>query len=153
VEPLRRIQRANRDVGFIYTYVLADGGAHFVLDAADPGDADGDGIDDKAHVMEGYPDTTTAMIDAIRHGRAGVDDEIETDKWGSYLSAYAPFYDATGHLAGAVGVDLKVDTYAARLARMRHAAAAGAALAKSSAAMKERITSRPLHRAGQARSR
>ena len=36
VEPLRRIRRAVPDIHYVYTLVLADGEAHFVLDAADP---------------------------------------------------------------------------------------------------------------------
>jgi adenylate cyclase len=35
-----------------------------------------------------------------------VDDAFTTDKWGTFLSGYAPFHDTEGKLVGIVGVDM-----------------------------------------------
>ena len=130
VEPLRRIQGSNPEITFIYTYVLTpDGKLRFVLDAAAPGDADGDGVDDKAHIMEVYPDTNPAMREPFRSGRQSADEAIESDKWGAYLSGYAPVHDRDGRVVGAVGVDLRAHTYLGHLVQMRRAAAAGLVIA------------------------
>jgi signal transduction histidine kinase/DNA-binding response OmpR family regulator/HPt (histidine-containing phosphotransfer) domain-containing protein len=130
VEPLRRIQRSNPDIAFIYSYVPGPGGAgRFVLDPTPAGVADGDGVDDKAHLMEAYTDTTPAMLQPLRTGRLDAERQIELDKWGAYLSGYAPVRDAQGRVVAAVGVDLRVGTYLHHLARMRRAALAGLAVA------------------------
>jgi signal transduction histidine kinase/DNA-binding response OmpR family regulator len=130
VAPLRRIQHTNSAISFMYTYALQPNGElRFVLDAAPAGDADGDGVDDKAHLMELYADTTTAMLDAIRTGRQTAEEVLQTDKWGTYLSAYAPIRDSAGAVVGAVGVDLDVAAYLGRLSRVRQAATAGIAIA------------------------
>ena len=129
LEPLRRVRRLRPDISFIYTYVVTADSVRFVLDEQPAGDADQDGVDDKAHIMEAYPEATDAMLNAVRQGRVTSEEGLVTDKWGSYLSGYAPFYDRAGNVAGAVGVDLRLDAYLAHLARVRYAAAAGLGIA------------------------
>ncbi len=127
--PLRRIQHSSPDIAYIYTFVLMDGVVHFILDAAPAGDADSDGVEDKADIMEVYPDTTPEMMDALRNQHAAAEDRFTSDKWGTYLSAYAPFYDRAGGFGGVVGVDLNVTSYTAQLGGMRQAAWIGLAIA------------------------
>jgi methyl-accepting chemotaxis protein len=47
---------------------------------------------------------TVAALNSVRE--AGVDDATYTDKWGTWLSGYAPIYNAAGEPVGAVGVDM-----------------------------------------------
>ena len=43
-----------------------------------------------------------------------VDDDFYTDKWGTFLSAYAPIRDSSGTVVGLLGVDMKRDRVVAR---------------------------------------
>jgi methyl-accepting chemotaxis protein len=47
---------------------------------------------------------TPAALKSVRE--AGVDDDVYTDQWGTWLSGYAPIYNAAGEPVGAVGVDM-----------------------------------------------
>lgn len=46
---------------------------------------------------------------ALHDGKTVVDSEVYTDKWGSWISGSAPFYDSKGNLVGAVGLDFRAD--------------------------------------------
>ena len=52
VAPLRLMRSASREIHYIYTAVLDGDTIRFVLDAAEPGDHDGDGVADQAGVWE-----------------------------------------------------------------------------------------------------
>ena len=129
LEPLRRVQRARPDISYVYTYVFTRGKVRLVLDQDRPGDSDGDGLEDRAHIMEVYPEATPPMIEAARIGTVTADEEVVTDRWGTFLSGYAPFYDRSGRVAGALGVDLRLDAYLTHRSRLRYAAAAGFGIA------------------------
>ncbi|MGV3617356.1 MAG: sensor histidine kinase [Fimbriimonas sp.] len=121
LKPLARFQAANDDVRYVYTCVLRAGKVFFVLDPTQEGDHDGDGVDDKSHVMEPYESPSAAMLATLRTGRSHVDAEPTKDGWGTFLSAFAPLKDASGRQIGVVGIDLTADTYAARLGQARTA--------------------------------
>jgi PAS domain S-box-containing protein len=121
VVPLRRILHARRDIRFLYTMALVSNRACIVLDATPPGDADHDGVEDHSPLMQPYDGSAPALLDALRTGKAQADPEPVTDRWGTYLSAYAPIRDPAGRQTGVVGVDIRADTYAARLLVMRQA--------------------------------
>jgi diguanylate cyclase (GGDEF)-like protein/PAS domain S-box-containing protein len=129
VTPLRRFRDAIPDVRFVYTVVRDGADVRFVLDAAEPGDLDGDGVEDRSGVWELYEDADAAMHVALgRHGVAGVPqstDQPYSDRWGTFMSGYAPFFDASGREAGVVGVDVEADVYVARLASARRQALLG----------------------------
>ena len=129
IEPLRKFQKANADIKFVYTCILVTNGIHFVLDPTPAGDHDGDGVDDKSHVMQPYDDASPTLREVLKTGRAMADEQPYTDSWGTFISGYAPFYDAEGSLAGAVGVDLQANDYVQRLTSMRRPAATGLAAA------------------------
>ena len=123
IAPLKRMLASTDDLAFVYTCVLVDGQVRFVLDPTPAGDSDRDGVDDKSHIMEPYEDATPAMVQALRQGKTAVDDKPTADKWGSFISGYAPFFDSQGRMAGIVGVDLRAEGYLNRLARIRAASA------------------------------
>jgi PAS domain S-box-containing protein len=122
VAPLRNILTNTRDIRFLYTVVLVDGEPHFVLDATPPGDADGDGVEDHSDLLERYDAPDTEMLCALREGRGTVMEESAADRWGEFLSAYAPLRDETGQCVGVVGVDVTAREFARRLATLQHAA-------------------------------
>lgn len=130
VEPLRRLRAAVPDARFIYTAVRDGERVRFVLDAAMPGDHDGDGIDDQAQLWEIYPDSDPAMLLAFGNdegvGRASATDRPYGDKWGLFMTGWAPLLDATGEQYGALGIDVDASRYTAHLQRARFWAMLGA---------------------------
>lgn len=129
VAPLRKVLEGSGQMKFIYTCVLRGNDVLFVLDPTPAGDFDGDGVDDKSHVMESYPEASEELRMALRAGVATNDREPYADRWGTFISGYAPFFASDGSVAGIVGVDLEAESYVAHLAAMRRAGLAGGAAA------------------------
>ena len=117
--PLRRVLRANPDVRFVYTMVAIDGQPHFVLDPTAPGDRNADGLEEKSHILDPYPNPTPALMRALLRGQASANTEPYTDPWGRFISGYAPIHDSAGRQVGIVGIDLNADRYLERLAGLR----------------------------------
>src|SRR5690606_22946752 len=129
IEPLRRILASAPELTYIYTAVLDGETVRFVLDAAEPGDHDGDGRDDHAKIGEPYVNAEPLIYYALTaHGGKGAvvtSAEPYEDVWGSFLTGYAPFYNADGTLAGVAGVDISANRYLAEVAEQRHAVLLG----------------------------
>ena len=56
--------------------------------------------------------------DALRNaanGKADVDKVPHTDEWGTFYTAYSPFFDSEGQLVGIVGVDFNADWFDEKL--------------------------------------
>ncbi len=113
-------QPKRNDYRFIYTCVLTGDDVRFVLDPT-PSQVGSDGVDEKSHIMQPYPDASEKLRLTLRDGTANADSEPYKDQWGTFVSGYAPFFDSAGKLAGAVGVDWYAETYAERLAGIRRA--------------------------------
>lgn len=96
---------------FVYTCVLRDEKVYFILDPTPAGDSDGDGVDDKSHLMDPYPEADPEMISTLKTGEVVVMKEPESDRWGTFLSGYAPISDATGKVIALVGVDMELSFY------------------------------------------
>lgn len=122
IAPFRRIMRAVRDINDIYTCQLKDGKVQFVLDAVDPGDADRDGVEDKAYIGEVCDSATPEMLYALRHGVAIAENRLYTDRWGTYISGYAPIRDSSGRAVGIVGVNIHVNQYEQYMSAIRQSA-------------------------------
>ncbi|MCS7252900.1 MAG: PAS domain S-box protein [Armatimonadota bacterium] len=113
----------------IYTLKPSSGNIwHFVLDSGVPYDIDGNGkIDpreDIAHLREPYdvspyPELRRCYIE----GRPTADKELTVDKWGVWLSGYAPLKDRQGKVAAIVGVDMNMSTILAKEGKLRNSAA------------------------------
>jgi PAS domain S-box-containing protein len=131
IEPLRRMRLATPGVKYIYTAVLDGEAVRFVLDAAEPGDNDRDGREDRSGVWEEYTDAEPTIRAALGDPSAGVpggavsSPEPYTDQWGTFVTGYAPFYDGAGNQAGVVGVDIDAALYLSRLAHARRMALVG----------------------------
>jgi diguanylate cyclase (GGDEF)-like protein/PAS domain S-box-containing protein len=124
VAPLRQMEEVLPDVKSIYTMVRDGADVRFVLDAAAPGDRDGDGIDDQGGLWEVYTDREPAMETALGlasgPAAASVTDRPYSDKWGSFMTGWAPLVDADGHAYGALGVDVDARVYFSTMSRARH---------------------------------
>ncbi len=123
VAPLRRMRAAIPEIRFLYTIVRDGEDVRIILDAADPGDLDRDGIEDRPNVWELSVSPQLAKQYALgwrgQPPRVSATEEPYRDKWGTFMSGYAPFYDSAGRLAGAVGVDVDASAYVEGLAQAR----------------------------------
>lgn len=85
----------NSSLQYVYSFRKnSDTMAEFVVDT-DP--------EDPTDIGETYE-----MLDAMAlafEGETSADEEVTTDEWGSYISAYSPIYD-NGKVVGIVGVDV-----------------------------------------------
>ena len=106
---LQHIHDAGSDIYFVYTMrQSSEGQIIFVVDAeTNP--------EDIAHLGEVY-DTASPMLTAnfatIDH--TTVEEDFYTDKWGTWLTGYAPFFDSEGQRKGVLGIDISVDKVIAR---------------------------------------
>lgn len=92
------------DIEYIYTMREADGVVQFVVDAD---------TEEGAAIGEEYE--TYDKIDIALGGESSMDDEVTTDEWGSYYSAFAPIFDSEGNVVAIVGVDCSVDSIDAKI--------------------------------------
>lgn len=113
IRPLRDIISADPQIAFAYSGILQNGKVYFVLDATPP-PVDGQ-LDDSVAIMEEYTPPPPDLLLALSEQRPTVTVEPYTDKWGTFISAYAPIYNSQKVFVGAVGVDLKIDNYRRRL--------------------------------------
>jgi PAS domain S-box-containing protein len=103
----------------IYTLVPSTGTTwHFVLDTMLPYDRDGDGKLDSdefpAQIGEAYDVSDfPEMRRCFMEGRPTADTDLTVDKWGVWLSGYAPLKDKNGRVVAVVGVDMNAETLAA----------------------------------------
>ncbi len=106
-------------IKFVYTCVKKGEDIYFVLDDTPEGDADHDGVDDKAHIMELYKDASAPLRKAFSASAAEVNDTPYSDKWGTFISGYAPIFDASHHVVAVAGVDLALADYELQMSSIR----------------------------------
>ena len=121
IKPLEKVLATDNSIVFIYTTIMIDDKVYFIVDPTPEGDADGDGVDDKSHIMEEYVDADDSLITALKEQRAVPTEEPYVDKWGSFMSAYVPFYSDDDEFIGVLGIDIEADNYFERLAPMSRA--------------------------------
>ena len=99
---LQKIRDASPNVRFIYTWRLNDvNELVFVVDAeTDP--------KEMSHIGEVFHSEKYPLLGKkLVHIKGAVaDEEFDVDKWGVWLSGYAPFYKSGGIREGIVGVDI-----------------------------------------------
>ena len=113
---LETLRKASKDVRYLYTNIIDSGKVYFVVNGSPQNDNDKDGRPDEApQLMDSYPDAGKALLEALTKHKATVDREPYTDVWGTFYSAYAPFYDSKGRFVGTLGMDLELVALQARL--------------------------------------
>jgi len=125
LKPLSQVKKASDDIKYIYTCVLKQGKVYFVLDPTPAGTFAADGVENKSHIMQLYPEADREIILALRSGKAQADTEPTKDAWGMLLSGFAPIQNSQGRCVGIVGVDLTANRYVAHLAAIRREAQTG----------------------------
>lgn len=108
VQRLRRLANTNDDIAFVYIMRKVGERAAFVLDS-DP--------DQPAQPGEIYQQNVPTLMQGFDH--PSVDTQITTDRWGSFLSGYAPLHDGRGDYL--VGLDMKADQVAHKMQQLKQA--------------------------------
>lgn len=101
---LQQIRDRGTGMRFVYT-LRKDAAGHyiFIVDAEEK-------EEDRSHLGEVYDDPTPFMAAAFTPPyRVQVEDRFFTDKWGTWLSSYAPIRRADGSLAGVLAIDISAD--------------------------------------------
>ncbi len=124
IETEKRWLAANPRVADIYTFRKLDDGRIALLVDSET-DYDHDGVysgdrESRTEIGEVYDDGTPAL-DAAFAGTPTFDDEIVTDRWGTWVSAFHPLRAPDGHVEGVLGVDFSAEAWLDQLARARHA--------------------------------
>jgi signal transduction histidine kinase/ActR/RegA family two-component response regulator len=114
MEPLLRLRRAVPELFYAYTVVPSPEGPRFVLDSSFYLDNPAD-YGELATPNQLYEEAPDSLVEALSIRKALVDVEPYTDRWGTFVSAFAPFYYSDGSLAGVVGLDLKLTQFMAQL--------------------------------------
>ncbi|MEI6278117.1 MAG: adenylate/guanylate cyclase domain-containing protein [Verrucomicrobiae bacterium] len=98
---LQNIRARAKEIRYIYT-LRKDGREkiHFISDAEES-------EENVSHIGDVADATTPAMRAAFEPPyRVQVETEFYTDKWGTWLSSYAPFFSSDGKLEGVLGIDM-----------------------------------------------
>lgn len=113
---LQKLAELNPKIDSIYTLRKTDkeNVLSFVVDSAEPKDLNHNGIiepdEDMAHLGElydisSYPDMILGL------SQPAADRSITVDKWGQWISGYAPLKDKNGNFEALVGVDFSASSY------------------------------------------
>jgi len=103
---LRRNLQRIRDAatGIRYVYTMVPGANHeimFVLDAET-------NLEEIAHLGDLYDDASPLLSKNFSTlNQPLVENDFYTDKWGTWLTGYAPFYTKDGQRAGIIGIDIE----------------------------------------------
>ncbi len=111
----------NSAIANVYTFRQHATGNQLIVDSET--DYDGDGI------FEGDRESRTPigkiweknneLIERARAGESVFDDLISIDRWGSWVSAYAPIRDENGNFDAVLGVDFEANDWRDAIARAR----------------------------------
>ncbi len=100
-----KIKQSDPDLAFVYTMRKSGDVITFVVDAGAPGEPD---ISAYGDIYQEPSDTLVASFDTM--SGAVVEQDIYTDEFGSFLSAYTPIYTSDRRVVGVLGVDFSATT-------------------------------------------
>lgn len=115
IKPLVDFHLAVPELFYVYTAIKRDDQYLFVLDTAQYVGALRPDIS-LIHtvVMERYNDPDPKLVEAFASGKPTIGGFF-TDEYGTFKSAFAPFHNADGSVAGVVGVDIDTGDHSARI--------------------------------------
>jgi GAF domain-containing protein len=101
---LQKIRDAGTNYRFVYTMRQDENGnVVFIVDAEE-------NPEDVSHLGDIYDDASDFLKNNIATIReAVVEDEMYTDKWGTWLTGYAPIYRSDGTYEGIIGMDISAE--------------------------------------------
>lgn len=106
IKKLQALVESNPDIAFIYAMSLADGQVRFILDSD---------TEEPAELGEIYEEYIPELIQGFK--TLSVDKAITTDKWGSFMSGYAPIFE--GEVDYMVGIDMFAEEVNKKLGDLR----------------------------------
>jgi signal transduction histidine kinase/CheY-like chemotaxis protein len=118
LEPLVAFHKATTDIIYVYTAVLQGEQIYFVLGTDYLYRAVPDNLPAEA-IMAPYNTPDPALSHALKYHEPAINEHPVKEVLRSYMSAYAPFYDANGEFVGVIGIDMWVHHLDARLASIR----------------------------------
>lgn len=113
IEAQRRWLAINPSISDIYTFRLIDGENILIADSETDYDRNGS-IEGKEERRTPIGESFGEITEDEKRAAAGeviFTSELLTDRWGTWISAYAPLYDAAGRVEGVLGVDLDASTW------------------------------------------
>lgn len=116
IKPFIEIMAMDKSLVYMYTVVLKDEKAYFVLDAVPYTEPD------SVEIMSEYVDAPADIMTALNEQRVVVSKDPYTDKWGTFITAYAPFFDKENNFVGVVGLTVDIVHYVERLQPIKSAA-------------------------------
>ncbi|MFM7675594.1 MAG: ATP-binding protein [Synechococcus sp.] len=106
-QPLLALRRSLPSIYYAYTLSPSPAGLRFGLDSSYYVRSSGDTAETEiARVGELYPEAPAAAIRAMRSG-SGEASLPYTDRWGSFISTFAPVRDRTGKTVALLGLDVR----------------------------------------------
>ena len=106
LELVRKFSDSNPDVAFVYVMRLRAGNPVFVLDSD---------TEDPAQLGEEYPEQIPTLMQGFT--QISVDSKVTRDRWGSFISGYAPISGGTSQYL--VGIDMRADQVSHKLNQLR----------------------------------
>jgi PAS domain S-box-containing protein len=108
----QKLTKANDKVDDIYTIRKLEDDWVFVVGGHETGDDNGDGEitedEESVGINEEFDTSEIPEVDEVVNGPLA-ENNLNCDKWGCWLSGYAPFYDREGNFVGAAAVDIAAD--------------------------------------------
>lgn len=111
---LKEIMEANPEIDDVYTLRKSEGKNWiFVIEGMETKDADGDGIitekETAASVEEPFDSSDSPEVENAMDGTVTADFSTNCDKWGCFLSGYAPIADQDKKIIGVAAVDIRAE--------------------------------------------
>ncbi|MBL8812734.1 MAG: response regulator [Planctomycetaceae bacterium] len=122
LEKQRSFQILNKSVHDVYTMrKSADGSIHLIVDAETDYDHDGriNGEREQRTAIGELYDEITAAMEMAFSGVECFDEEPYADRWGTWVSAFAPIYSNDGRIDGILGVDFSADEWLSKVVAAR----------------------------------
>lgn len=106
---LQGIRDAGTEIRFVYTMRQDEQGNIIFIVDAEESEAD------ISHLGDIYDDASDLIKDSFSSlNQPIVEEDFYTDKWGTWLTGYAPFYRTDGQREGVVGMDISASEVIAR---------------------------------------
>lgn len=99
---LKKIRDTNQDIRYVYSFRRdQEGLIKFVVDAEE-------NEKEKSHVGDVFEDDVSPELDQAfqKPYRVHVESDFSTDKWGTWLSSFAPVLNEDGSIEAVIGVDI-----------------------------------------------
>lgn len=113
----------NPSINDIYTFrKMPDGKVVFIVDAETDYDRNGkyEGArESRTQIGEAFTTIGDEAVEIVFSGKPFFDAKPYTDRWGTWISAYAPMFDKSGRVEAAVGVDYAAEDWVRAIALQR----------------------------------